>query len=277
MTLAALLPPDGSADGWRIDQLLHTTGVLTAALAALLVGFLVVAALRWRDRGGPARAAPARRVGWRAALVPLAITTVVFVAVDGNLLVTSLVDARGVFLATDGAERDPRAVRVEVNAQQWVWSLRHAGRDGRFATDDDVVTTGDLRVPVGRPVILQIASSDVVHSLFVPGLRLKIDAVPGRIATTWFRPVATGAHEMACTQHCGVHHHLMRGVVTVMEEADFERWIDRASADALAIAAEDARARAEEPTRERPIEVAPGADPADARRWGWPWRERGGQ
>jgi len=273
--LVAALPTDASADGWRIDQLLHATGLMTAGLAALLIGFLVFAALRWRER--PGRGRPARPATWRAILVPLGITTAIFAAVDGNLLVTSMRDLDGAFLAVDRAERDPGAVRIEINAQRWVWNARLAGRDGRFATDDDVVTAGDVRVPVGRPVIVQLASSDVVHSLFLPHFRVKLDAVPGRIATTWFRPVERGAFEMACTQHCGVHHYLMRGVVTVMDGAAFDRWVDQSSRDALAIAAEDARARAEEPTRERPDGVAAGADPADARRWGWPWRARAGR
>jgi cytochrome c oxidase subunit 2 len=261
------MPVDASADGWRIDRLIHVTGLMTGGLAALLVALLVFAAIRWRDRGAPGARAPAGgrgkggRGSRRAVLLVVGVTTAIFLAVDGNLFVTSTRDLVGVFLAVSAAEAEPGAVRIEINAQQWVWNARYAGQDGAFATDDDVVSASDVRVPVGRPVIVQLASSDVVHSFYVPAFRVKLDAVPGRIATAWFRPTRAGEYEIACAQFCGVHHHLMRGTVTVMDGGAFDRWI--------------AVARTEEPTRERPPGVDPAADPADARRWGWPWRRRG--
>ena len=273
LVAALVMPVDASADGWRIDRLLHVTGAMTGVLAVVLLGLLLFAALRWRERGGGGRS---RGDTWRAMLLPVGVTTAIFLAVDGTLLVTSMRDLDA-FVDVERAEREPGAVRIEINAQQWVWSARYAGLDGEFATDDDVVTTSDVRVPLGRAVVVQLASSDVVHSLFLPHFRVKLDAVPGRIASTWFRPVQLGRFEIACTQHCGVHHYLMRGVVTVMETDAFDRWVEAGSRDALRIAAEDARARAEEPTRERPEGVDPIADPAEARRWGWPWRAGAGR
>ena len=264
-------PPDASAEGWRIDHLIDSTLVLTGVLAALALGWLLWAALRWRRARRP-QPAPLRIDGWRAAVIPIAVATLVLAVVDGRLFALSLRDLHGTFLA---APEDADAVRVEVNAQRWAWNVRHAGQDGVFATDDDVVTLNDLRVPVGRAVIVQLASSDVVHSFYVPALRVKLDAVPGRLHTTWFRAVRAGSFEIACAQHCGVHHDRMRGVVTAMAPDDFDRWVAAASRDALAIAAEDARARAEEPTRAPPAEVDRLRDPAEARRWGWPWRPGG--
>ncbi|HUS68541.1 MAG TPA: hypothetical protein VMZ28_28595 [Kofleriaceae bacterium] len=267
-------PPDASAEGWRIDHLIDSTLVLTGVLAALALGWLLWAAVRWR-RGRRPQAAPLRSDTWRAIAIPIAVATLVLAVVDGRLFALSMRDLRGTFLDTARVERDPAAVRVEVNAQRWAWNVRHAGLDGVFATDDDVVTLGDLRVPVGRPVIVQLASSDVVHSFYVPALRVKLDAVPGRLHTTWFRAVRAGSFEIACAQHCGVHHDRMRGVVTAMAPDAFDRWAAAASRDALAIAAEDARARADEPTRAPPPEVDRLRDPAEARRWGWPWRPGG--
>src|SRR4029078_11238312 len=98
------------------------------------------------------------------------------------------------------------AVRVEINAQRWAWNIRYAGLDGRFATDDDLVSLGDLRLPVDRPVIIERGASDVVHALSLPSFRVKLDAVPGRIHRTWFRPRSTGTFEIACAQRCAVAH-----------------------------------------------------------------------
>jgi cytochrome c oxidase subunit 2 len=262
-------PPDASAEGWRIDHLIDSTLVLTGVLAAVALGFLLWAGVMWRRR---AQAAPLRSDTWRAIALPIAVSTLVLGVVDGRLFALSMRDLHGTFLAVDRAERDPGAVRVEVNAQRWAWNVRHAGLDGVFATDDDVVTMNDLRVPVGRPVIVQLASSDVVHSFYVPALRVKLDAVPGRVHATWFRALRGGSFEIACAQHCGIHHDRMRGVVTAMPPDAFDGWVAAASRDALAIAAEDARARAEEPTRAPPPEVDRLSDPAEARRWGWPWQ-----
>ncbi|HLU66589.1 MAG TPA: hypothetical protein VKZ63_09955 [Kofleriaceae bacterium] len=277
MTPPAARPPDLSAEGWRIDRLLDGSLAIAAVLAALALGYLLYAALFWRaGRAGEARPAP-RGASWRQILVPVAVTTAVFAAVDVPLFARATRDLHGTFLAVGDAERAPGAVRIEISAQRWTWNIRYAGLDGRFATDDDVVTMNDLRVPLGRPVIVQLASSDVVHSLFLPGFRVKLDAVPGRVHSTWFRPAALGRSEIACTEHCGVHHHLMRGAVTVMRPDEFDRWVAAGSRDALRIAAEDRRARAEEPTRAPPDGVDPARDPAAARAWGWTWRHGAGR
>lgn len=267
-------PPDASAEGWRIDRLLDSGIAVAAVLGALALLYLLWAALAWRQRPGrPAPRSQAAGTTWRTALVPIALTSVVFLVLDVRLFALSTRDLVGTFLAIDRAERDPRAVRVEINAQRWAWNVRYAGLDGRFATDDDVVSLGDLRLPVDRPVIVELAASDVVHSLYLPGFRVKLDAVPGRIHRTWFRPRVTGTSEIACAQHCGVFHHRMRGTVTVVGGGEFDRWLAAGSRDAARIAAEDARAVAEEPTRAPEAGQAPSIEDApNARRWGWPWR-----
>ena len=79
------------------------------------------------------------------------------------------------------------ALRVEVTARQWAWTFRTAGPDGRFGTPDDVVTLNELHVPVGRPIYLKLRSKDVVHSLYLPNFRTKIDAIPGTTTRMWFQ------------------------------------------------------------------------------------------
>ena len=270
-------PLDASAEGWRIDRLLDDGIAIAAVLGGLTLLYLVWAGLAWRARAG--RAEPRSSgsgASWRGAAIPLVLTSAVFLLLDVKLFAVSTGDLVGTFLRADEVERDPRAVRVEVNAQRWAWNVRYAGLDGRFATDDDVVSMNDLRLPVDRPVVVELASSDVVHSFYLPSFRIKLDAVPGRIHRTWFRPVRTGTYEIACAQHCGVMHHRMRGTVTVVSVGDFGRWVAAGSRDALRIATEDARAVAEEPTRAPEPGQAPSIEDApNARRWGWPWRGGG--
>src|SRR5205085_8846731 len=102
-----------------------------------------------------------------------------------NLFVRSLRDLSQATWAFAEADADPRTVRIEVNARQWVWEARYAGTDGRFGTPDDIVVTNHLRVPVGSKVLFQLASTDVIHGFSLPNFRVKQDAVPGMI--NWMR------------------------------------------------------------------------------------------
>src|SRR5581483_7940233 len=101
-------------------------------------------------------------------------------------------------------------VRIEVNAHQWAWDVRYTGPDGKFNTADDVTSLNEITVPVDAPVILELASTDVVHSLYIPNLRIKQDVVPGTLTKAWFQATETGQFEIGCAQHCGTHHYKMR-------------------------------------------------------------------
>jgi cytochrome c oxidase subunit 2 len=136
-------------------------------------------------------------------------------------------------------DEDPAAVRVEVTARQWTWTFRLAGPDERFGTPDDIVTIDELRVPVGRPIYLKLRSKDVVHSLYLPNFRTKIDAVPGTTTRLWFQAQQTGLYELACAQHCGVSHYRMRGLLRVVPQDEFRPWLRRAEVDARLRAAID--------------------------------------
>jgi cytochrome c oxidase subunit 2 len=174
----------------------------------------------------------------------------VLVAVDLVLFTHTVVDMRRVFWNFAAAERQPDAIRIEVEAHQWAWLARYPGPDGKFATDDDVVTTNDVRVPVGRPVLVQLASVDVIHSFNLPNFRVKRDAVPCSINKLLFRARTAGRFEIACAQHCGPNHYKMRGVLTVLPPDGYRDWLATAEADARrAFDPEDAEAH-----------------------WGWEWR-----
>lgn len=119
--------------------------------------------------------------------------------------------------------KSEEALRVQVLAQQFIWSFRYAGPDGEFATDDDIVEGNNLYVPVDKPVLLQIRAVDVIHSLYLPHFRLKQDAVPGLTTTSWFQATRTGEWEIACAELCGMFHYRMQGRVFVLSQEAFER------------------------------------------------------
>ncbi|HET8540383.1 MAG TPA: cytochrome c oxidase subunit II [Anaeromyxobacter sp.] len=108
------------------------------------------------------------------------------------------------------------AMDVYVQGKQWMWKFAYPGGPNAIDT---------LRVPAGRPVRLLITSRDVIHSFFVPALRVKQDALPGRYTQTWFTADRPGRYEIFCTEYCGLSHSSMLGQLVVMPPAEFDQWI----------------------------------------------------
>ncbi len=114
---------------------------------------------------------------------------------------------------------------IEVTAKQFNWEMLYPGPDGEFDTDDDKMIENDLRVPVNKPIILNLKSKDVIHSFFVPQLRMKQDVMPGRTIRSWFEATKAGTYEIPCAELCGFGHSGMLGYLTVLEQADYDAWL----------------------------------------------------
>jgi cytochrome c oxidase subunit 2 len=112
----------------------------------------------------------------------------------------------------------PDAMDVYVQGKKWMWKFAYPG--GPNSLDA-------LRVPANRPVRLLITSRDVIHSFFVPALRIKMDALPGRYTQTWFVSDRPGRYEIFCAEYCGLGHSSMLGELVVMPPADFDAWMQR--------------------------------------------------
>jgi len=239
------IPRDASLDGHHVDDLIHFTLLAIAVIFAVALAMLIWSFARDRARPAWYTHGNARTVG-----AVVGAIAVIAVGVDGTLLVRTLLDLHERLWNFQGAEAQPGAIRIEVNAHQWAWTARYPSADGKFGTPDDVVTLDDIRVPVGVPVVVQLASTDVIHSLYLPNFRVKQDAVPGMINRLTFQAVKPGEYEIGCAQHCGPNHYKMRGVLTVLPPDEYRAWLDTMRADARR-----------------------GYDPDDAdAHWGWEWR-----
>jgi len=108
------------------------------------------------------------------------------------------------------------AMDVYVQGKKWMWKFAYPGGPNAIDT---------LRVPAGRPVRLLITSRDVIHSFFVPALRIKQDALPGRYTQTWFNATQPGRYEIFCAEYCGLSHSSMLGELVVMPAAEFDQWL----------------------------------------------------
>jgi len=116
---------------------------------------------------------------------------------------------------------------AEITARQFQWVIRYPGPDGKLNTRDDLFTVNDLHFVKDHQVLIYLKSSDVLHSFYVPMLRIKQDAVPGMTIPVWFDSDTAGHFELVCAELCGWGHYKMRGKVTIHDnEADFQKWID---------------------------------------------------
>jgi cytochrome c oxidase subunit II len=144
---------------------------------------------------------------------------------------------------------------VEVTGMQFAWYFRYPGPDGKFGQTDpklidpssgneaaiglntsdaaakDDIVSGTMFLPVNREVDLTLRAVDVIHSFFVPSFRFKQDAVPGLAIHMHFTPTEVGDYEIACAELCGLGHYKMHGMVKVISQADFDKWLAQREAD----------------------------------------------
>ena len=218
------LPEPVSTFGERIDGLydliLWITGAIFVLTEALLVWFIV----KYRHKEG-------RRAEYSHGSQRLEIvwTVVPFVLV----LLIAWVSA-DVWLDAKVIDRTPLAegdVVVRVTAKQFEWNVTYAGADGRLDTDDDFVKRNQLHVPVGRNVRIELLAEDVIHSFFLPELRVKQDAVPGMMIPVWFSATRAGEYPIACAELCGWGHYKMAGRVRVVSNEEYERFLAELEAE----------------------------------------------
>jgi cytochrome c oxidase subunit 2 len=216
------------ASNWSyIDHTISITFWITGIVFSAVVLFMAYCVFRFRHREG-ARAAyePENRrlESW------LTVATAVGVAA----MLTP-----GLFVWANFISVPDDATDVEVVAQQWQWSYRLPGDDGRLGrsdpkliapddpagADDVIVEAADLHLPVDKPVRILLRSIDVLHNFYVPEFRGKMDMVPGMITFFWFTPTRTGAFDVLCAELCGQGHAFMRGTVNVDSAADYQAWL----------------------------------------------------
>ena len=118
----------------------------------------------------------------------------------------------------------PMPPTLEVKARQFEWRLRYPGKDKKLYTADDQFTVNEIVIPVNETIIVDLKSEDVLHSFFIPAMRVKQDAVPGMKIPVWFKATKTGVYDLVCAELCGWGHYKMKGRIKVVTAAEFEDW-----------------------------------------------------
>ncbi len=231
-------PANASSSGAQIDDLYRLIYWLTAVafllVMVLLVGFLVA------YRAKPGRKAVYHHGNSTLELVWTLIPAAIFIwlAFHSQTLWDNL---RG--------KMPPGDVHIGVTGKQFNWFFHYPGQDGQlgqarpyaaedggmsagyFMTSkegpekDNVQKEGVLVVPVNKTIRVSIAAHDVIHSFFLPNMRLKQDAVPGRTVEVWFKPIKTGEYEVVCAELCGMDHSHMKATLKVLSDEDYAKWL----------------------------------------------------
>jgi cytochrome c oxidase subunit 2 len=239
-------PHGVSAAAPWIDHQFALTFILMGivfVIAQVALGFLV-----WKYRDRPSAAPVMYSHGnEKLEVIWTVLTAVLFVGL--NLMGSSV-------WANERFEpAKPGSIPVEVTGMQFAWYFRYPGPDGKYgatsvklmdpsagneaaigldtadpASKDDVVT-GTMFLPVNREVDLTLRAVDVIHSFFVPSFRFKQDAVPGLAIHMHFTPTETGDYEIACAELCGLGHYKMHGMVKVVSQEDFDKWLAQREAE----------------------------------------------
>ena len=142
---------------------------------------------------------------------------------------------------------EEEATVVNVIGKQFEWISHYPGADGRWGRRDislitptnnigldrsdpngadDIVSINQLNLPINKPVIINLSSQDVIHSFGIAEMRVKQDAVPGLQIPVWWVPNVLGQFEVNCSQLCGLGHYRMRGFVTIMEQDEYNAWLE---------------------------------------------------
>jgi cytochrome c oxidase subunit 2 len=129
---------------------------------------------------------------------------------------------------------------IHIMSQQWAWTFADPGPDGVLDTSDDIRTSDELHMEVGKTYHFTLESNDVVHSFFVPAFRLKQDAMPGRIYTGWVKPTRTGTYDIECTQICGIGHGVMGAKLVVEDAAAHAAWMRDHATEPVSVATDAA-------------------------------------
>lgn len=184
--------------------------VVVGLTAAAVVAGIV---LRTRSAHDPSQVTTDKaRTGLRWIYASTAASILALAACVGWTLVT--------MVGTANPDETP-ALTVNVRAAQWWWEFAYPSRRGG---EPPVVTANELHIPVGVPVRLRIASSDVIHSFWIPALGGKTDAVPGQVNETWLEADKPGVYRGQCAEFCGQQHTQMALFVVAEPQASYEAW-----------------------------------------------------
>ncbi len=206
-----VFPEQASSFAWQVDALYFYLVAITVFFTVTISGVVIVFAIKYRERtkyDTPIQIEGSTVLETMWSVVPFIIVMTIFVG--GAIVYYNLF-------------RVPtEAMEIYVVGKQWMWKFQHSTGQREI---------NELHIPVGRKIKLTMTTEDVLHDLYFPTFRTKMDVVPGRYTTLWFEPTKPGKYRIYCAEYCGLNHSGMGGFVYVMEQRDFDNWLSGNIAD----------------------------------------------
>jgi cytochrome c oxidase subunit 2 len=225
----------GSPNANQIDSLYKIVLYIAAFVFVLVEGALIYSVVRFRAKKAGVAAQihgnTRLEIGWTvaAALILVVLTVVTFVKLPAIINPPNST-ATGTFLSASVTQPNPpngKRLTVCVQGRQYIWRYTYGNGclNNAFASKLPY-SYQEMYVPANTTVVLDIQSTDVIHSWWVPSLGGKVDAVPGYTTYTWFKiPRAGGLYHGQCAQLCGREHAYMTALVKVLPPAQYSQWL----------------------------------------------------
>ncbi len=211
MNPLALWPAAASASASETDRLIFLFTLLTLLLVVPVFIAIAIFAVRYADGRKVVRTRHANRdrmleLGWM--IIPFVLTLIFFVW--------------GARMFDTHKHAPANAIAIDAIGRQWMWKFQHPGGQAEI---------NNLHVPTGDPVVINMISQDVIHSLYIPALRIQMETLPGRYTQLWFKANRAGTFRILCSEFCGTDHSKMVGILTIMPPADYADWLEHSGSD----------------------------------------------
>jgi len=203
-TLAPASPQAAAISNLFVGTLIFLSAIL------ILVSFLVIyAVIRYRDR--PGAPDPEQKFGSRKLEITWTVVPILSLVVLSGFMVRAM-------SASDPPTADAKP-DLRIVAHQWWWEIIYL--------KSGVTTANEIHIPVGKRLLVDFRSVDVIHDFWVPALGRKIDIIPGHPNRLWIEADHGGTYLGACAEFCGNEHAWMRIMVIADSPDDFAAWVKR--------------------------------------------------